>query len=215
MTPNQASDWLLTACASTAIIPVLTVNRSEWAQPLANALVAGGLNVLEVTLRTECALDAIREMTEVNGCIVGAGTLLTPDHAADAKAAGAAFGVSPGSTAELIDACAEIELPLLPGAATATEIMQLLKSGFSFLKFFPAEPSGGVSALKAFAGPLPQARFCPTGGICHANASSYLRQKSVVCVGGSWVADNALISAGQWSRITAEAAAAAKLRSTV
>ncbi len=165
MTPHQSSAWLRETLAPVPMIPVLTVDHSDSAEPLADALCRGGLNVLEVTLRTHNALRVIDAMSSHPGVVVGAGTLLKPEHAVEAKGAGAAFGVSPGSTPALIAACQDIGLPLLPGAVTATEAMRLLDQGFDLLKFFPAEPSGGVAALKALTGPLPHARFCPTGGI--------------------------------------------------
>ena len=185
------------------------------AEPLADALCSGGLRILEVTLRTENALSVIQAMSSRPGIIVGAGTLLTPEHAAAAKNAGAAFGVSPGSTPALIGACQEIDLPLLPGAVTATEVMRLLDLGFNFLKFFPAEPSGGVAALKALAGPLPHVNFCPTGGISMANAKSYLELANVVCVGGTWVAPASAVESGRWEDIKTAAKDAAALRSAV
>jgi 2-dehydro-3-deoxyphosphogluconate aldolase/(4S)-4-hydroxy-2-oxoglutarate aldolase len=174
-------------------------------------LVAGGLPALEVTLRTAGALDAIRAMADVEGGVVGAGTLLTPDDVKAAKAAGAKFGVSPGATPKLLDACAEYELPLLPGAATATEVMTLLELGYTVQKFFPAEAAGGAPALKSIGGPIPQVRFCPTGGISLKNARDYLGLPNVMCVGGSWVAPPAMVAAGDWAGITALATEAAKL----
>lgn len=163
------------------------------ARPLAEALVAGGLPALEVTLRTPAALDVIREMAQVEGGVVGAGTLVTPADVAAAVAAGAKFGVSPGSTPKLLDAALEAGLPMLPGAATASEAMALLELGYSMLKFFPAEASGGAPALKAIGAPLPQISFCPTGGVSPSNAQSYLSLSNVVCVGGSWVAPSNLV----------------------
>ena len=198
-------------CALAPIIPVLVVESVDHARPLAEALVAGGLPVLEVTLRTDAALDVIRAMADVPGGQVGAGTLITPEDVQAAKEAGATFGVSPGATDRLLDAAEEIGLPMLPGAATASEAMALLERGYDVLKFFPAEASGGVAALKGIGGPLPQISFCPTGGVNPGNASSYLALPNVVCAGGSWVAPADLVARGDWAAITALAAEAAKL----
>jgi 2-dehydro-3-deoxyphosphogluconate aldolase/(4S)-4-hydroxy-2-oxoglutarate aldolase len=166
---------------------------------------------LEVTLRTPAALDVIAAMAEVEGGVVGAGTLVTPDDVVAAKAVGAQFGVSPGSTDALIAICEAEELPLLPGAATATEAMALYERGYDMLKFFPAEASGGAAMLKAIGAPLPQISFCPTGGVSPENAESYLSLPNVICAGGSWVAPKDLVEAGDWSAIKALARAAASL----
>jgi len=198
-------------CALAPIIPVLVVRDVAQARPLAQALINGGLPVLEVTLRTDAALDVIAEMATVEGGHVGAGTLVTPEDVHAAKAAGATFGVSPGATDALLDAAEEAGLPMLPGAATASEAMRLLARGYDVLKFFPAEASGGVAALKGIGGPLPQITFCPTGGIKPENASSYLALPNVICAGGSWVAPDNLVADGKWDEIEALAAAAAKL----
>ncbi|MFG6559803.1 bifunctional 4-hydroxy-2-oxoglutarate aldolase/2-dehydro-3-deoxy-phosphogluconate aldolase [Sulfitobacter sp. 1A15299] len=198
-------------CALAPIVPVLVVEDAATARPLAEALVAGGLPALEVTLRTPAALDAIAAMAEVAGGHVGAGTLITPDDVRAAKRAGATFGVSPGATDALLAACEEEELPLLPGAATASEAMQLLARGYDMLKFFPAEASGGASALKAIGAPLPQITFCPTGGVSPDNAESYLSLPNVLCAGGSWVVPKKLIDAGDWAGIEALARTAAQL----
>lgn len=213
MTPSQASAEARRICALAPIVPVLVVHDVAHARPLAEALVAGGLPALEVTLRTDAALDVIAEMAKVEGGIVGAGTLLTAEDVARAKAAGARFGVSPGATPALLDACEAADLPTLPGAATASEAMALLERGYDMLKFFPAEASGGAPALKALASPLPQISFCPTGGVSPQNASGYLSLPNVVCAGGSWVAPAALIEAGDWQGITDLARAASKLTS--
>jgi 2-dehydro-3-deoxyphosphogluconate aldolase/(4S)-4-hydroxy-2-oxoglutarate aldolase len=175
-------------------------------------LAAGGLPVLEVTLRTPSALDAIRAMADVPGGIVGAGTVLRPEDVRAAKAAGARFCVSPGATEALIAACEAEGLPLLPGAATASEVMRLWERGYSVQKFFPAEAAGGIAALKALGGPLPQVRFCATGGVGPANAPSYLALPNVICVGGSWVTPDQSLAAQDWAAITARAQAAAALR---
>lgn len=201
MTPQQASAETRKICAIAPVVPVLVVHDVAHACPLASALVAGGLPALEVTLRTPEALVVIREMAQVPGGVVGAGTLITPEDARAAKAAGARFGVSPGATDELLAACEAEDLPLLPGAATASEAMRLLARGYDMLKFFPAEASGGAPALKAIGAPLPQITFCPTGGVTPANASDYLCLPNVACVGGSWVAPGDLVRQGNWARI--------------
>ena len=205
------SDIIAKICTAAPVIPVLTVDRVEDAQPLARALVAGGLPALEITLRTDVALEAIAAIAEVEGAMAGVGTLLTPAQVEDAKAAGAIFGVSPGATPSLIAAALEFDLPLLPGAATATEAMRLLERGFIFQKFFPAEAAGGVPALRSIAGPLPQITFCPSGGVTPENAKTYLALPNTLCVGGSWIAPNALVAAGAWDKITQIARQAADL----
>ncbi|NKX46169.1 bifunctional 4-hydroxy-2-oxoglutarate aldolase/2-dehydro-3-deoxy-phosphogluconate aldolase [Roseicyclus persicicus] len=211
MTPKEQSAATREIAARAPIIPVLVIDDLAHARPLAEALVAGGLPALEVTLRTPCALDAIRAMAAVPGGIVGAGTLLTPEDVRAAKAAGARFGVSPGATPRLIAACAAEGLPLLPGAATATEVMVLFEQGYDMLKFFPAEAAGGAPALKAIGAPIPQVAFCPTGGVTPANAPGYLSLPNVVCAGGSWVAPRDRLAAGDWAGIEALARAAASL----
>ena len=211
MTPQQASLHAREIAALAPIIPVLVVDDVAHARPLAEALVAGGLPALEVTLRTPAALDVIREMASVPGGVVGAGTLLTPADVQAAKEAGAQFGVSPGATDRLLDACEEADLPLLPGAATASEAMRLLERGYTMLKFFPAEASGGAPALKAIGAPIPQISFCPTGGVSLKNAPDYLSLGNVVCAGGSWVAPKDAVEAGDWSRIETLAREAAAL----
>jgi len=211
MTPQDASNKAREICNLAPVIPVLVINNSATARPLAQALVAGGLPALEVTLRTPAALDAIREMAQVAGGVVGAGTLLTPADVKAAKAAGATFGVSPGATDNLLQACEDEDLPLLPGAATATEAMALLERGYCVQKFFPAEASGGAPALKSIGAPLPQISFCPTGGISLANADQYLSLPNTLCVGGSWVAPKDLVEAADWEGITSLARAASKL----
>ncbi|WP_170509477.1 bifunctional 4-hydroxy-2-oxoglutarate aldolase/2-dehydro-3-deoxy-phosphogluconate aldolase [Ruegeria arenilitoris] len=198
-------------CALAPIVPVLVVDDAAHARPLAEALVAGGLPALEVTLRTPAALDAIRAMAQVPGGVVGAGTLVTPDDVRAAKEAGAQFGVSPGATDALIAACEAERLPLLPGAATATEAMRLLEQGYDMLKFFPAEASGGAPALKAIGAPLPQITFCPTGGVSPANARDYLSLPNVICAGGSWVAPKQMVAQGDWAGIETLAREAAAL----
>ena len=211
ITPQNASARTLEICQMAPIVPVLVVHDIAHARPLAEALVAGGLPALEVTLRTPAALDVIREMASVPGGVVGAGTLVTPEDVAAAVEAGAQFGVSPGATDRLLDTCEAAGLPMLPGAATASEAMRLLERGYDMLKFFPAEASGGAPALKAIGAPLPQISFCPTGGISPENAKTYLSLPNVVCAGGSWVAPADLVAAGDWDGITKLAKAARAL----
>ena len=186
------------------VIPVIAIERLEHAVPLARALVAGGVRVLEVTLRTPVAIEAARAiMAEVPEAIVGIGTILNPDDLARAQALGAKFGISPGATPELLRAAAAGGLPFAPGIATASELMQALAHGFGLVKFFPAESSGGIKALRALAGPFPDARFCPTGGIGAANAAAWLSEPNVVAVGGSWLCPAAEIRSGNWAGISA------------
>jgi 2-dehydro-3-deoxyphosphogluconate aldolase/(4S)-4-hydroxy-2-oxoglutarate aldolase len=193
------------------IIPVLVVEDVAHAVLLAEALVRGGLPVLEVTLRTESALEVIAAMATVKGARVGAGTLVTADDVTAAIAAGATYGVTPGSPSALIDACLAANLPLLPGAATATEAMTLQARGFEVLKFFPAEAAGGIKMLKGLGGPLAGISFCPTGGVSAENAADYLALPNVVCAGGSWIAPLDLVNAEKWDEIEARARAAAAL----
>jgi 2-dehydro-3-deoxyphosphogluconate aldolase/(4S)-4-hydroxy-2-oxoglutarate aldolase len=195
------------------VVPVLIIEDEAQAVPLARALVAGGLYALEVTLRTSAALDCIRRIAgEVEGAVVGAGTILTPALRQAAADAGAKFGVSPG----LIEGdSVDGPLPMLPGIATATELMSGLKRGHTYFKLFPANIVGGVGALKAFASPFQQAMFCPTGGVSLANAPDYLAQPNVICVGGSWVAPADAVAAGDWGRIEQLAREAAGLAQRV
>jgi 2-dehydro-3-deoxyphosphogluconate aldolase / (4S)-4-hydroxy-2-oxoglutarate aldolase len=197
--------------AHKTIIPVLLIEDAASAVPLARALMAGGLAILEVTLRTDAALESIRRIAaEVEGCIVGSGTVLTPAQAEASAKAGARFGVSPGGTEALL--ARGDTLPLLPGAATASESMRLIELGYRFQKFFPAEPAGGAPYLASLASPLPQARFCPTGGVNLDNAGRYLSLANVFAIGGSWMAPRAAVADGDWARITELARAAAVLR---
>ncbi|WP_282052942.1 bifunctional 4-hydroxy-2-oxoglutarate aldolase/2-dehydro-3-deoxy-phosphogluconate aldolase [Phaeobacter inhibens] len=209
--PQDASTRAREICQLAPIVPVLVVHDVAHARPLAEALIAGGLPALEVTLRTPAALDVIAEMAKVKGGVVGAGTLITPEDVTRAVAAGAQFGVSPGATNTLLDAAEAAGLPMLPGAATASEAMRLLDRGYDMLKFFPAEASGGAPALKAIGAPLPQISFCPTGGVSPDNADSYLSLSNVVCAGGSWVAPTKLVEAGDWDGIRDLARAASQL----
>ena len=212
MTPALQSHATLALCRLAPVIPVLVIEDLHHAVPLARALVAGGLPVLEVTLRTPVALAAIEAMAQVPGARVGAGTVLSPHDVLRVKGAGASFAVSPGSTPALISACVAKGLPLLPGAATASEVMNLLEQGYTAMKFFPAGPAGGAPMLKALNGPLPQVTFCPTGGIGPANAGDYLSLPNVACVGGSWVAPAELLAARDWDGIERLARAAATLK---
>ena len=190
-------------CQQVPVIPVLVVNDVSIAQPLAQALVNGGLPVLEVTLRTAAALEVIRRMSEVPGSIVGAGTVLTPADVKAVKAAGAAFAVSPGATERLLAAAEDAELPLLPGVATVSEVMKLVERGYDTLKFFPAEAAGGVKMLKSIHGPLPGVSFCPTGGITEHTFRDYLALPNVLCVGGSWLTPADKVNAHDWTGIEA------------
>lgn len=196
---------------SATVIPVLTIERLEHAVPLARALVAGGVRLLEVTLRTPVAIEAAKAMmAEVPDAIVGIGTILNGDDLKRAEALGAAFGISPGATPELLKAAAASDLPFAPGIATASELMQALAHGFDLVKFFPAEQYGGIKALRALAGPFPNVRVCPTGGIGEANAASWLAEPNVLAVGGSWLCPAADIRSGNWVGISAMCAKAMK-----
>jgi len=197
-------DKLLALFRAARVVPVLTIERVADAVPLARALVQGGVRTLEVTLRTPVAVESAKAIiAEVPHAIVGIGTILDAHDLARAEALGAKFGISPGATPELLKAAAAGALPFAPGIATASELMAALARGFDLVKFFPAEPSGGIKALRALAGPFPQAKFCPTGGIGEANASAWLAEPNVVAVGGSWLCPPAEIRAGDWSGITA------------
>lgn len=194
------------------IVPVLTIDRAEDGVPLARALVAGGVKVLEVTFRTEAATAAAKAIiAEVPDAIVGIGTVLNGDDLRRARDLGARFAVSPGATPELLDAAAANDLPLLPGVATASELMQAQARGFNLLKFFPAEQAGGAAFLKALASPLAGMKFCPTGGIGAKNAMDYLSLPNVICVGGSWVAPDDMVESGRWDAIEALASEASRL----
>lgn len=184
------------------VIPVITIDDAAHAVPLASALVAGGVRVLEVTLRTDAALQAIEAIAKnVPDAIVGAGTVMTASDVTDCAQAGARFAVSPGFTTSLARQCSDQKLPLLPGVSTASEIMQASEAGFSFLKLFPAVAVGGLSLLKALHGPFGQTRFCPTGGVNVDNAPAFLSLPNVLCVGGSWLTPKSLIDAGDWTGI--------------
>ncbi|VAW16283.1 4-hydroxy-2-oxoglutarate aldolase @ 2-dehydro-3-deoxyphosphogluconate aldolase [hydrothermal vent metagenome] len=194
------------------VVPVLVVDDASTAVPLAQALVRGGLKAIEVTLRTSAALDAIALVAaEVEGAVPGVGTVLTAGQFDAAARAGAKFAVSPGGAPELFDAAENSDIPLLPGAATASEVMAALERGYRFQKFFPAGQAGGAAYLKALASPLQSVKFCPTGGVNLANAPDYLGLGNVICVGGSWVAPKAMVAAGDWDGIEALARQAAAL----
>jgi 2-dehydro-3-deoxyphosphogluconate aldolase/(4S)-4-hydroxy-2-oxoglutarate aldolase len=182
-------------------MPVLAVSRVEDAQPLARALKAGGLTVLEVTLRTSAAIDVIAEMKKVEGVIVGAGTVTRVEQLKQLEDVGADFAISPGATPKLLEAGQQTSMPFLPAIASVSEMMQGLEMGYSHFKFFPAAASGGLSALKAFSGPFPDVKFCPTGGISVNDFTQYLALPSVVCVGGSWVVPADALNQGDWARI--------------
>lgn len=202
MTHAKKTEILLSILEAQPVIPVLQIANLADAVPLARALASGGLPAIEITLRTPDALDAIRLVVdEVEEAIVGAGTILSPRQYDKATGAGAKFIVSPGTTIELLEAARSNEVPFLPGASTPSEVMSMREEGYSVLKFFPAEQSGGVPFLKALASPLSAARFCPTGGISPKNARDYLNLPNVICVGGSWVAPEKLVAAGDWAGI--------------
>mgnify|MGYP001312024887 CR=1 FL=1 len=200
--PSTRTTELDSICLKAEVIPVLSIERIEDAIPLGRALVEGGLTVLEVTLRTDCALEAVRRLSEaLPQASIGVGTVLTPAQYRQAEQAGADFVVTPGTTEALYRYGVTSPVPMLPGVATVSELMTGWQYGYRRFKFFPAESSGGVKALKSFAGPLPEARFCPTGGIGVNNAEDYLALKNVMCVGGSWLTPKSLIDAEDWDAI--------------
>ncbi|MBY5704320.1 2-dehydro-3-deoxy-phosphogluconate aldolase [Rhizobium leguminosarum] len=210
---GEKTEKLLSILKLQPVVPVLIVDDPKTAVPLARALVAGGLKAIEITMRTPAALEAVRAVAaEVEGAEVGAGTILNVAHWEAAVEAGSKFIVSPGKTQELLDAAADSDVPLLPGAATASEVMALREEGYQVLKFFPAEQAGGAAYLKALSSPLAGTLFCPTGGISLKNANDYLSLPNVICVGGSWVAPKELVAAGDWAGITKLAAEAAALK---
>lgn len=195
-----------------SVIPVLEVASLDQAAPLAKALAAGGLKVIELTLRTDCALDALKTMKDAAPeLFVGMGTVRTPDDIERSAAAGADFLVTPGTSAALMTALSKSGVPSLPGVATASEAMSAFEAGFAAMKFFPAEPAGGIAYLKSLAGPLPDIIFCPTGSISAEKAPEYLALSNVACVGGSWIANKKMIAEGDWSTIEANAKRAASL----
>ena len=197
---------------SGTVIPVITIDRLADAVPLARALVAGGIRLLEVTLRTPAGLDAAAAiMREVPGAIVGIGTVLTPHDLARAQAVGARFALSPGATPELLEAAASSPVPFMPGVCTASELMAALRHGFGLVKFFPASTAGGTAALRALGGPFPDVRFCPTGGVGADDAAEWLALPNVRAVGGSWLTPKADVAACRWHAITELARAASAL----
>jgi 2-dehydro-3-deoxyphosphogluconate aldolase/(4S)-4-hydroxy-2-oxoglutarate aldolase len=206
------SEELLPIVKAAPVIPVIVLEDPAIAVPLARALGAGGLKVIEVTLRTGAAMGAIEAIAgEVEGAIVGAGTVLSKGQLVASARAGARFIVSPGVNEDLLKAAQDSPVPFLPGAATASEVMQLMDMGYTIQKFFPAEPAGGIAYLKALASPLPAVSFCPTGGISEKNAGAYLALSNVVCVGGSWVTPKEALGRGDWARVTMLAREAASL----
>jgi len=214
MSTHQAGkqEALAATMKAAPVIPVVSVNDPEEAVAMARALVKGGLPAIEVTLRTEKAIECLEAIAgEVEGCIPGAGTVLSAGQIEKCDNAGAKFLVSPGAAPLLLEAAEDSSVPLLPGTATASEIMRLGERGYRHLKFFPAEQAGGASYLKAISAPLPQFRFCPTGGVKAETAGDYLALPNVLCVGGSWVATNAMIEAQDWAGIEALARKAAAI----
>lgn len=198
-------------CPAQRVLPVLVIDDAEEAETLAQILVACGLPVIEITLRTATARAAIAAAARVSGCTVGAGTLLTAQDATDAAAAGASFGVSPGMTDQLVAGCIAAQLPFLPGVATPSEAIRAAEIGFQCLKFFPAETNGGCSALNALAQTMPNLQFCPTGGISATSVNDYLALPNVTCVGGSWIAPRTDVESANWAAIERRARAAADL----
>lgn len=210
---RKKTERLLEILSRQPVIPVLKIDRIADAVPLARALAVGGLPAVEITLRTPDAIDAIRLVVdEVPEAIVGAGTVLSGKDFASAEEAGARFIISPGTTQELLDRAGRSSVPFLPGAITPSEIMAMREEGYQVLKFFPAEQAGGAAFLKSLASPLAGMRFCPTGGISPKNAADYLALHNVVCVGGSWVAPDAELAAGNWKAVEELARQAAALR---
>jgi 2-dehydro-3-deoxyphosphogluconate aldolase / (4S)-4-hydroxy-2-oxoglutarate aldolase len=212
MTSDKAHARLRELFALAPVIPVITIEDAAVAVPLARALVAGGLRVVEITLRTEAAVEAARAIvSEVPEAVVGIGTVLTPADLELAAGIGAAFAISPGLSLDLLQAAAAGDLPFVPGIQTASDLIACLTRGHNLVKFFPAAPAGGLATLDALAGPFPHVRFCPTGGIGEANAAQWLAHPKVVAVGGSWVAPAADIRAGDWSAIESRARRAVAL----
>jgi 2-dehydro-3-deoxyphosphogluconate aldolase/(4S)-4-hydroxy-2-oxoglutarate aldolase len=213
MSSQQTTAQLTKLLALAPVIPVITIEDAQQAVPLARALVAGGLRVVEITLRTQAGMDSARAiLAEVPDAIVGIGTVLTPADYERAAKLGVAFAISPGMSIALLDAAKAGELPFAPGVQTASDLMACVTRGFELVKFFPAVPAGGLAALDALGGPFPNVRFCPTGGINAANAAQWLAHKKVVAIGGSWVAPAADIKAGRWTEIEQRTRDAAALR---
>ena len=210
---NSKTENLLATLRLQPVVPVIIIEDAKSAVPLARALVKGGLKAIEITMRTPAALDAIKAVAEeVEGAVAGAGTVLDARQWDQAVKAGSKFIVSPGAGTAVLHAADQSDIPLLPGTATATEVMQVRDRGYTVVKFFPAEQAGGASYLGALASPLAGIKFCPTGGVSLKNAMDYLSLPNVVCVGGSWVAPKAMVASGDWDGITKLAAEAAGLR---
>lgn len=213
MSTNASSMRAKTLLASAPVIPVITIDRAADAVPMARALVKGGLRVIEITLRTDAALEAASAIiAEVPDAVVGIGTVLTPDDLERAEKIGAAFGISPGYSDALLRAAASGEFPYVPGIQTASDLIACVTSGFDVVKFFPAVSAGGVPALNALSGPFPSVSYCPTGGIGEANAAEWIAHPKVIAVGGSWIAPASAIAKGDWPGIEARARAASRLR---
>jgi 2-dehydro-3-deoxyphosphogluconate aldolase / (4S)-4-hydroxy-2-oxoglutarate aldolase len=211
MTKNP-QNGLEAALKKAPVVPVMVIEDVKQAVPLARALVKGGLPVLEITLRTDAAMECIKAIiAEVEGAIVGAGTIITPQQLRDCEKIGCQFAVSPGSTGKLLGEAEDREIALLPGGVTASECMALLEWGYTIQKFFPAEPAGGTAYLSSLASPLPQVKFCPTGGITPQSAPSYLKLSNVITIGGSWMAPKKLVAEGNWAEIERLAKEASKL----
>ena len=211
MAQNPLSQKAEDICNIGPVIPVLVIEDAADSKPLGDALLAGGVKVLEITLRTPAALDAISAASEIEGAVVGAGTVLTKTDLLNSKAAGATFAVSPGANDDLVEAAIAEEFPLLPGAITPSEVMNLTAKGFHMLKFFPANVAGGVNMLKAMGSVFSDVSFCPTGGISAKTASDYLTLPNIKCVGGSWLAPKDLVADKSWAEITKLASAASNL----
>lgn len=213
---STKTDQLLALLDGQPVIPVLKIDDARSAVPLARALAKGGLKAIEITMRTPAALEAIRRAAgEVPEAVVGAGTILNAAQFEEAAKAGSRFIVSPGASRQVVEAARQSPVPLLPGAITPSEMMAALEEGLDFLKLFPAEQAGGAAFLKSLASPFAGLRFCPTGGVSVKNAGDYLSLPNVVCVGGSWVAPDDAVKAGDWTSIEALARDAAKLRKAV
>lgn len=210
---NNPQAGLEVALRKAPVVPVMVIDDVKNAVPLARALVKGGLPVLEITLRTSSAMDSIKAIiAEVEGAIVGAGTVLTVQQLRDCEKVGCKFAVSPGSTGKLLGEAQDRNIALLPGGVTASECMALLEWGYTIQKFFPAEPAGGAAYLSSLASPLPQVKFCPTGGITVASAANYLNLPNVITIGGSWMAPKNLVAAGNWAAIEQLAREASALK---
>lgn len=213
MKVNTSSEGARALLALAPVIPVITIERAADAVPLAQALVRGGLRAIEITLRTDAAVDAAKAIiADVPEAIVGLGTVLTPADLDRATEIGAAFAISPGCSPDLLRAAAAGDLPYAPGIQTASELMACINAGFNVVKFFPAVPAGGLAALSALAGPFPSVSYCPTGGIGEANAADWLAHPKVMAIGGSWIAPPAAIKDGAWDAIESRARAANGLR---